>query len=34
MRESYENVVCQAALEQWYDIENVAVEGTLSLQNL
>ena len=34
IRESYENVVCQAALEQWYDIENVAVKGTLSLQNL
>ena len=28
-RESYENVVCQAALEQGYEIENVAAtEGT------
>ena len=28
-RESYENVVCQAALEQGYGIENVAAtEGT------
>ena len=28
-RESYENVVCQAALEQGYDTENVAAtEGT------
>ena len=28
-RESYENVVCQAALEKGYDIENVtATEGT------
>ena len=28
-RESYENVVCQAALEQGYDIKNVAAaEGT------
>ena len=28
-RESYENVVCQAALEQGFEIENVAAtEGT------
>ena len=37
-RESYENVVCQAALEQGCDIENVAAtEGTnfrVNLRNL
>ena len=33
-KESYENVVCQAALEQRYDIENVAAtEGTDFLCN-
>ena len=34
-RESYENVVCQAALEQGYEIENVAAtEGQIFRVNL